>query len=421
MRNGTTRRQRRASAVPRILIASVVAVTMLVGCSERQEGPLTVWSNDPDTAFFVERYNLDAEEPIHLRYVENLSEALTQERAGADVVIGRWVNTPTVNRLMLPVAEHVVPRERPSDPADADPRRRGVAIPESFSGISTAWVPLAYTLPAVVYATDRTYLAEPFAVSFPDLVDATEGPITAGDPPPPVFAPAADTAGIYAVYRSLGFETTTTAEGAPTWRQEDLERSIGIVTDWTTDHFGSPEAEQSYIEEFLYDPPLRLLETGRIALVYRNSASLFTWSFFEDHRFDFRWLATPEGPIRINEDIVYVGIPANSSRRDEAVDFVQWITAPSVQVELIRQKSEAGIDTFGFFGGFSTIPEVNTEIAATLYPRLADRVPAPGILLPPKVHPRYWNEAIHQIVAPFLLDPSDAAAPRTLPLSTPLP
>jgi hypothetical protein len=369
---------------------------------------LIVWSNDPDTAFFVERYNLLAEEPIHLRYVENLSEALTQERAGADVVIGRWVNTPTVNELMLPVVEHVVPRERPTDPSDSDPGRRGPAIAESFSRISTAWVPLAFTLPAVAYESNTTYVTEPFAVAFPDFVDAVTGPITNGESPPPVFAPTADDEGIYAVYRSLGFKTTTTPAGVPVWQRNELERAIETVSSWTENHFGSLAVERDYIEEFLYDPPFRLLETGRVALIYRNSSDLFSWSFFEDYRFDFRWLATPEGPIRVNEDIVYAGIPSRSGRRDDAIAFVRWITTPSVQIELIRGKSAAGIDTFGFFGGFSTISAVNAEITETLYPRLAGRVPAPGVLIAPEIHPRYWNEAIHQVVAPFLVAPSSA-------------
>jgi len=409
LRNEALRR-RDGSPATRLLpvFLSALFVWVLSGCSEPAQGPLIVWSNDPDTAFFVERYNLDAEEPVHLRYVDNLSEALTQERAGADVVIGRWVNTPTVNELMLPVAEHVVPRERPTDPADSDPARRGPGIPDSFTRISSAWVPLAFTLPAVAYATDHTYVTEPFAVAFPELVDVIRGPITADETPPPLFAPTADAAGIYALYRSLGFETASTPAGVPVWQRNDLEQAIGIVNSWTESHFGSLTAERDYIDEFLYDPPFRLLETERVALVYRNSSDLFSWSFFEDYRFDFRWLATPDGPIRINEDIVYAGIPSRSGRRDDAISFLQWITSPSVQVELVREKSAAGIDTFGFFGGFSTIPAVNAEFTAALYPRLAERLPAPGVLVPPGTHPRYWNEAIQQVVAPFLVDPSTA-------------
>jgi hypothetical protein len=61
----------------------------LASCSAPTDDPLIVWSNVSDTAFFVERYNLVSDTPVHFRYIENLTETLTQETIEADLVIGR--------------------------------------------------------------------------------------------------------------------------------------------------------------------------------------------------------------------------------------------------------------------------------------------------------------------------------------------
>jgi hypothetical protein len=380
----------------------------LASCSAPTDDPLIVWSNVSDTAFFVERYNLVSDTPVHFRYIENLTETLTQETIEADLVIGRWVNTPGVNTRMTPIGGKGSTDTEGARALRSRSGSPGQAIAAPFAAATSTWIPLSYNLPAVVYATEHFRMEPSFAVTFTGLSDALR-PTAANSEPPPVFAPTASRDGMYAIYRSLGFSPGVDEAGTPQWQRRDLQRAIDTVTQWLTDQYGSPEEERAYVRDFLYDPPVRRIEANRTGAVYQDSATLFSWSFLEDRRLDFRWLADDQQRIAVTDNIVYAGIPADSDAPSAATALLKWLTTPAVQVELVEAKVTARIDTFGFFDGFSTIPDVNTEMIHVVYPQLTGRVPAPGVLTVPTTQPRYWNEAVERIVAPFFARPGDAS------------
>ena len=96
-------------AVFRVAVALSI-LPGIAGCNATSDDPLLVWSNVTDTAFFVERYNLLSDRPVHFRYIENLSETLTQETIEADLIVGRWVNTAGVNTRMIGGDRFAIPR-----------------------------------------------------------------------------------------------------------------------------------------------------------------------------------------------------------------------------------------------------------------------------------------------------------------------
>ncbi len=375
------------------MLLAVVAITA-TACTGNGDTPLVIWSNVPDVAFVVERYNLVEEGTVHFRYVPDLVQALTQERSDADVVIGRWVNTPIVNNLMVPVEEYETDRPNGSNQ---------VPVHSRFFTNTDSWIPLSYNVPVLVYYQPRTEMTTDFAVSFPELVEKTRW--RSADVEAPLFAPTSSRRGLYGVYKSLGFSPSVTEEGYPAWSETVLREAIQEVRSWQDEVYGGAAAERSYRDEYLYEPLLRQLENGRVAVAYGESNTMFTWSFLGDHSFGFRWLSRPDGRIEVNENVVYGGVLRNSRRPDRAFQFLTWLTTADVQEDLVREKVASRIDTFGFLEGFSTVPEVNISLSESIYPRFRDRVPSPGILALPSVLPRYWNEATEQVVAPFLENP----------------
>lgn len=385
-------------AVFRVAVALSI-LPGIAGCNSPSDDPLLVWSNVTDTAFFVERYNLLSDRPVHFRYIENLSETLAQETIEADLIVGRWVNTAGVNTRMVPIGSQSL-GSRYDSPDDA--------IDAPFTAATSTWIPLSYNLPAVVYATEHFRTESEFAVTFAELSDALR-PTKANSDPPPVFAPTASPLGMYAIYRSLGFSPGVDEAGNPQWQRRDLQHAIDTVTEWLVEQYGSPAEERAYVSEFLYDPSLRRIEENRIGAVYQQSSTLFSWSFLEDRRLDFRWLADEQQRIAVADNVVYAGIPADSNATSAAIELLEWLTTPAVQVELVEAKIAARIDTFGFLDGFSTISDVNTKMVHSVYPRLIGKVPTPGVLTVPTTQPRYWNEAVERVVAPFFTDPGGAA------------
>jgi hypothetical protein len=373
-----------------LLFLTIAAILTVTGCTSGGEKPLEVWSNTTDAAYFVERYNLESDTPVYFRYVPNLTETLTQERVEADVVIGRWVHTPDVDEM-------VVPTPVPGD-----------AFAPPFKDVSGPWLPLSYTLPTIVFDRTRSIAGDTFTVTLETLAEVIS-PGPDGDEETPVFAPRSTPESVYAVYRSLGFTTSIAPDGTPDIQERELQSAIERVTRWTQEFYGSLHDESTFIRDVLYDPPIRQIETGRVATVYQGSNDLFRWSFFEDQRLQFRWLGLNDGTIAANEDIVYAGVLGSSTRKEKAHAFLRWLTDSDVQTELIEGKIHAGIDTFGFFGGFSTVSSVNDVLAHHIYPTLTGRIPHPSVIRLPSAHPRYWEEAVDAVVHPFLMRPTDAA------------
>lgn len=356
-------------------VAAAVAGIVLAGCGPPPK-PLVLWSNVADAAFFVELYNQDAERPVQFHYVHNLTETLTQQRVDADIVIGRWVNNPPANRMMVRTGE------------------------------SPPWQPLAFNLGAVVFDTRRARLSPEFAVTIDDIgpnlrpADAD----SEATPEPMRFVPSSNPAFLYEMMRISGLTPDVRPEGGPRWDPADHDRAFAMIRRWQEEWNTSPRDEQEYRERYLYEPWYRQLETGRVLAVYLPSDKLLDWSFFESDTLDFRWIRNEEGMIPVLEDVVYAGVPETSSQRTAARRFLNWITNPDTQLRLIRFKLEHRIDTFGVFGGFSTVPETNRRMTREIYTDLVGRVPPMDSLSFPGERPRYWDEARTTVVKPFLAE-----------------
>jgi hypothetical protein len=365
----------------RPLVLAVVAAAFIVSSCSEVEGPLVVWSNVPEVAFIVERYNHLENRAVQFRYVENLTQALTQQRPEADVVIGRWVNTPVVNRLMLPRIGYF-PDDGPID--------------RSVLAASPEWIPLSFNLPVLVFRPDSPLESiSSYALSLTDLE------ILYGDEGIH-FAPSMDADTLYALYRSLGFAPVADAGGGARWSEGVLERAVQQIRTWQVEHNGGPAAERAYGERYLYVPLLRQLEMGHIGTVQMASNRAFSWRFFDERAFAFRWLASSDGSVTIGEDVVYGGVPGTSDRRNDAVRFLEWITDPTTQTELMTAKIEHRVDSFGILDGFSTIRETNQALETEIHQDLAGRIPDPGSLRFPDPLPQYWDEARSAVVEPHM-------------------
>ncbi len=362
-----------------------------------------IWSDVAEVAFIVELYNRDANTPVYFRYVDNLTETLTQQRLEADVVIGRWVNNPSVNGLMEPHSAYSYPA-LDSQAGRARGARFAVRVPRALLDASPYWIPLSFNLPGLLFLSDGTDPRDRFSMSLEEI-----GERSAGQQVPPVFfAPGSDPSAMYAVHRSLGFHATVDGAGSPAWDAEALDEALATVRAWQQRWNGSREEEAQYTERYLYDPPRRQLDTARVGLIYLPSNELFGWDFFDERRYDFAWLAGPEGRIVADESVVYGGIPSGTERLPDAVRFLSWLTTPDVQLSIITEKLVQRVDSFGVLDGFSTLPEVNRAMATEIYPELAGRIPHPEAVVIPATLPRYWNEALAQVVAPHLVRASGA-------------
>ena len=372
--------------------AGLAALLLLSSCASPESDRLLVLSNLPETAFVIERYNHQTGLAVEFQYVEDLTTRLTQEEIEADVVIGRWVNTPPVNRLMH----------------DRTVYFEGDGIDAHLLSLSPQWIPLSFNLPVLVFLRDDPHLDGRIAESLQTLERWYETP-----DPPIHFAPTVNPDTTYAVHRSLGFRPAVNPEtGAPLWDSQDLRTALSTVADWQDSHNGGGAETAAYADRYLYEPPLRQLDKGRTSVVYLPSHELFDWQFFSRRDYEFRWLSGPTGTITAAENIVYGGIPQASKRQTAAGAFLTWLTEPGTQSDLAIAKNEARIEGLGVLDGFSTDPLVNRSLVADLYPEFAGRIPQPRALAFSGPLPRYWNEARRAVVAPYLQQTDQAGLLR---------
>ena len=372
----------------RVVAAALAAAALATSCSRPTE-PLVVWSNVPEVSFVVERYNFLHDTDARFRFVENLTQALTQERPEADLVIGRWVNTPPVNALMEDRESYAASLDLPSE-IDGGPS-------EALLNSGPQWVPLSFSLPTLVMRPGTDVSDSAVSATLADL-----GALYRADTPPVHFAPLSNPETMYALHRSLGFVPSVASDGSPAWDSARLGAAMDAVRSWQEEFNGGNAAESVYVERYLYEDRFRQLDKNRVSVVYMPSNELFTRRFFDERRYDFRWLSGTDGTITANEDVVYGGVPDSSTRRAAAVRMLSWLTTTQAQVDFMRAKIEARVDSFGFLDGFSTLTATNRAMERELYPELAGRIPGTAALQFSGALPRYWDEARRDVVEPYL-------------------
>ena len=358
----------------------IAAVSLLSACAEAPT-TLTVWSNVAETAYLVERYNAVHERDVTFRYVENLTSALTQRHNDADVVVGRWINTPPLFELFSPRATY-------SEAVPAEPSQEAKDAP---------LLQLSFNTPTLLMTPETAMSLPPITVSMDELATLYQE-----DEQEIHFAPGLDAETLYTLYRARGFVPTVNERGNPIWDEARFTAADEAIHRWRTDYNGGGERERTYIERYLYEPPLRLIDKGRLSVILQRSDQAFSWRFFSQRHYDFRWLSSPGDRITANDNVVYAGVVASTRAFSHATDFLSWLIAPQTQIEVLHRKLEDRLDSFGFLEGFSTIDRVNEVLANEIYPELAGTIPIMANVIFPPTLPRYWDEARHEVVFPTL-------------------
>lgn len=318
-------------------------------------------------------------EKVDFEYVPNLVEAMTQRRVEADLIVGSWINTPTVTELMAPVS--------------------GVAAAISSDGV---WVPLAFTLPTIVYETDGELGEAGATVTLDELGRILYGDGEVPENAPLRFVPSYRDGTPYVLLRSLGLVIGTDTEGDPIIDRSSLATHLETLRAWQTRYHRSLAAEHAYRERYLYEPWQRLLEKDRLEAVYLPSDQLLSWDFHAEERWAFSFLVDEDGSFFALDGVVYAGIPLSTDAERGATALLAWLTTPDVQIDLVGQKLVQRIDSFGLLGGFSTNERVNDAMLEEIYPGLSShRFSLDRVRLPDQ-RARYWAEALERVVYPSL-------------------
>jgi hypothetical protein len=188
------------------------------------------------------------------------------------------------------------------------------------------------------------------------------------------------------------------------WNGESLEDSVLYLRGWIQSANINTLMEDDFSFKYFFQPPAKLVQSGRVLFAYLDSAELFTLA--EDLRsaLDFRWIAgnaalegdedaESEALIPVAENSVWFGICRNGKLRKTAEAFARWFFREDTQRFLLEEsrRLRIGENAFGIARGFSTLRPVTEQVFPHFYPALLGHMPPAAALQPPDILPRSFR------------------------------
>jgi ABC-type glycerol-3-phosphate transport system substrate-binding protein len=265
-------------------------------------------------------------------------------------------------------------------------------------------LPVSFNIPALIFSRDmERELSNQFTIEFDEIKDLS-GRFN-------IINGSAYTRMGFSPLWSDGFLFTASVlsgssfrEASPlTWDAAALDSSMDFIYKWTHEINTNHQAEEDFAFKYFFEPPQKLIQSGRILFSYMESGALFTLSQDSKNTLDFRWIMEQE-TIPITEDIVFLGITKKGRSKSAARAFIQWFFRIENQRLLLEYTKANRINetVFGICGGFSALSQVTEQIFPFFYPELLGRMPPPEFLVPPNMLPVNWAEIKERVILPYL-------------------
>jgi len=395
MRTPRFRLSRPIQLLSLVLILSVG----LTGCSLFRARLVTLCTNHPEVAAYVELFNaLGPEVQVVLCYREDPAAGVVSRAAGTDVVIAEGLNGAAVKRNL--------------EPLDRLFGEDGLNREEFYPGLLQAGLlerrqvtlPVSFRLPAIVFLTNTLGENLPnLSVSAEYLRGASaefrssvrDRYVRMG------FSPLWDDRLLYDVLRLHGAEFQEGAEGGLRWNADGLSAGLSFLTTWVEEADGGKARTAEFSRKYLYEPLPKLLDEKRILFYPSDSSRLIEDLEGQADEADFRWLNGPTG-ILVDESVVSVGIPRGSRNKWGARIFVDWLFDETTQKHLLGVSQAKRLSTFGIFGGFSSLRRLTEREFPQLYPVFIGRIPQGDLLAFPKALPAGWQVTKREAVLPWV-------------------
>jgi ABC-type glycerol-3-phosphate transport system substrate-binding protein len=370
-------------------------------CAFLEPGAAVLWTDRPEFALYAEYFNAAQNQyKIETRYFEVPAQKLSGAGEGPDIVAGSWLKSASTRNLFSPLDELL----------GKDPRLQTAFYPRllalgNIEGKQYLF-PVAFNIPALVFARDKgPDLSNPFTIGLEEIKEKGR-------------AYNAESRGAYS---RMGFSPTwsdeflfiTAAlfgasfrEAAPlAWEAGALEAAIGYIRSWTKDANTGIQAEDDFSFKYFYDPPSKLVISGRLLFTYLDSSEFFTLPPETRGNLDFRWIAGDEA-IPLSEGAVFYGIYKAGRAKKAAEAFTLWFFRAETQrllLELSKNK-RLNENSFGIAGGFSAMRTVTEQVFPQFYPGLLGHIPPESFLSPPNILPRNWVNLKERVILPYLHD-----------------
>ena len=396
METGSSTGRNRLAAPVFLLIVMGIS---FASCTFGAKGNVVIWTDRPEFAFYAEYFNASQNKyKAEVRYFESPAQKLTERGEYPDIVAASCLKNAS-SRTSFRALDNLFSRD-------------GLNLSSFYTRLLSLGVidnnqyllPISFNIPAMIFARDfNNSPSNPFTIELEEIKERSKAFNT-------------ETGG---VYTRLGFSPlssddflfiTTTLfgtgfrEAAPiAWDPLAMEQAVLWIQNWIAEANTSIQMEDDFVFKYFYDPPDRLVNSGRVLYVYMDSSRFFTLPEERRTNLDFRWLSAKE-MIPLDEWTTYYAIHKKTKARKAAETFTCWFFKEETQRLLLEEGKRKRLNeiSFGIAGGFSAMKTVTEQIFPQFYPGLLGHMPPESSLSPANVLPRNWMTVKERVILPYL-------------------
>ncbi len=382
----------------RITPALLLVFFLPAGCSRSTATTGLLLTDRAEIAAYTEHFNIIQDRfKIEIVYSESPVDTLDESIRYPDLVIGAYLNN-SGTRTIFRSLDKLVP-----DNFDSPFFYPNLLKAGSFDD-KQLLIPVSFNLPAVMYVdNEENREIDPFILSMEEIKPPA-GEYNRGNGERFTrlgFSPRWDPRYLYYAAELSGANFRQEDTGALNWNSGNIEETIKDIVAWITEVNSGTAEEEMFSNRYIIEPFYTLLQEKRIRFAYTESASFYELP--ESIRDDLvlSWMGKKE-EIRVCDDVLFAGIPAQCNNPDAGTAFLEWILTAEAQKLMLEEKDMKSLPDFGFAGGFSSIIDVNELYMPRHYPELLGKIPHPEMLIFPPSLPAYWEQVRKEVIEAFL-------------------
>jgi len=381
------------------LLFPVLVLTNLISCAIFENNTVILWTDRPEFALYGEYFNAAQNRyKVEIRYYEAPAQRLVETGEYPDIVAASWLNSASIRSLWRPLDDLF--KKDGLDESAFYQKLLSVGKIDNHQYL----LPVNFNIPAIIFAREfiQSY-SNPFTIEMDEIKERGKAFNTE----------------TRRVYTRMGFSPSTNdeflflaailfgagfREASPiAWESQALEQSIRYINEWIAEANTSVQMEDDFAFKYFFDPPDKLVNSGRILFTYMDSSRFFTLPEERRTNLDFRWISARE-MIPIDEWGVYYGIHKRTRALNGAKAFTRWFFTTETQKLLLEaEKNKRTTElSFGIAGGFSAMRTVTEQVFPQFYPDLLGRIPPENYLSPPNILPRNWISVKERVILPYL-------------------
>ena len=333
-----------------------------------------------------------------MRYFDSPARELINTREYPDIVAGNWLKSSTTRVFFRPLDS--VFNKKTFLPGSFYER---LLASGNINGRQYL-LPVSFNAPVVIFARDKKeLLSNSFTIGFEEIKKLSKDyNIESGGVYSRMgFSPLWDSNFLYII--STLFNVSFREASPLAWDAQALEKAMGFAYEWTTTINSSIQAEEDFKFKYFYDPPAKLVLSGRILFTYTDSDDFFTQARENRDNMDFRWLAE-KNVIPLSDGSVFMGLAKKGKAPQAAKAFIRWFYQTETQREFLEKSIANSLSetSFGIAGGFSALRSVTEQVFPRYYPDLMGHMPPEEYLSPANVLPWNWRALKERSIFPYL-------------------